>query len=75
MSEHQVELNTAVDSKRGRAKSRSPFLMEKTAQTIPQTTPSLYTIDLFERTNKAVKRLKDSRYGKEKDIDLLLIKV
>ncbi|CAM5218310.1 hypothetical protein UACE39S_01004 [Ureibacillus acetophenoni] len=67
MSEnHLIESNSDVESKRGRSRSRSPFLMEKTAQTIPQTTPSLYTIDLIERSNKAVNRLKNSRYDKAK---------
>ncbi|KGR78978.1 hypothetical protein [Ureibacillus manganicus] len=66
MSEHLVEANISRESKSNRGKTRSPFLMETTAQTIPQTTPSLYTIELFERSNKAVKRLKDSSYGEVK---------
>ncbi|WHY89901.1 hypothetical protein QNK12_19700 [Neobacillus cucumis] len=53
-------------SRRRKGRARSPFLMERTAQTVPQTSPSLYTRDLFERSNKAVERLRDSRYGEAK---------
>ncbi|HWL22393.1 MAG TPA: hypothetical protein VNR38_01340 [Ureibacillus sp.] len=66
MSKPQEEVIISGDSKRGKDRPRSPFLIETTDQTIPQTTPSLYTIELFERSNKAVKRLKESRNGKVK---------
>ena len=47
----------AVVSRRRKGRARSPFLMERTAQTVPQTSPSLYTRDLFERSNKAVEQV------------------
>ncbi|MED4676789.1 hypothetical protein [Bacillus nitratireducens] len=49
----------AVDTKR-RGRIKSPFLREKASQTAPRTSPSLYTRDLFKRSDEAVERLKDS---------------
>ncbi|MGG0731604.1 hypothetical protein [Bacillus paramycoides] len=50
---------TVVKKRRGRGKS--PFLQEKTSRTAPRTSPSLYTRDLFKRSDEAVERLRDSR--------------
>ncbi|KKI90511.1 hypothetical protein WQ54_21445 [Bacillus sp. SA1-12] len=44
-----------------KAKSKSPFLLENATRTVPHTTPSLYTRDLFERSDKAVEQLKQYR--------------
>ncbi|MBY0210644.1 MULTISPECIES: hypothetical protein [Priestia] len=52
---------TVVERRRGRVKS--PFLREKSIRTTPRTSPSLYTKELFKRSDKAVDRLKDSRFG------------
>ncbi|CRK83212.1 hypothetical protein [Neobacillus massiliamazoniensis] len=52
----------SVDERRsGRVKS--PFLREKTTRTTPRTSPSLYTKELFKRSDEAVGRLKNSRLG------------
>ncbi|NRD79621.1 hypothetical protein HPT25_19860 [Bacillus sp. BRMEA1] len=48
---------------RRKGKAKSPFLQEKVARTVPQTSPSLYTRELFKRSDEAVDRLKDSRYS------------
>ncbi|PFN96122.1 hypothetical protein COJ85_24945 [Bacillus sp. AFS076308] len=53
---------TIVGRRSGRVKS--PFLQEKATRTIPRTSPSLYTRELFKRSDEAVDRLKDSRYAK-----------
>ncbi|EPD53871.1 hypothetical protein HMPREF1210_00694 [Paenisporosarcina sp. HGH0030] len=48
-------------AKRRRDKVKSPFLREKATRTAPRTSPSLYTRDLFKRSDEAVDRLRDSR--------------
>ncbi|WP_342543700.1 hypothetical protein MHH33_09460 [Paenisporosarcina sp. FSL H8-0542] len=48
-------------AKRRRGKVKSPFLREKATRTAPRTSPSLYTRDLFKRSDEAVDRLRDSR--------------
>jgi|GraSoiStandDraft_46_1057282.scaffolds.fasta_scaffold160364_3 hypothetical protein len=53
---------TIVGRRKGRVKS--PFLQEKATQTVPRTSPSLYTRELFKRSDEAVDRLKDGRYTK-----------
>ena len=50
---------TVVERRRGRVKS--PFLREKATRTTPRTSQSLYTRDLFKRSEEAVDRLKDKR--------------
>jgi hypothetical protein len=55
---------TMVGRRKGRVKS--PFLQEKATRTVPQTSPSLYTRELFKRSDEAVDRLKDSHYGEVK---------
>lgn len=40
---------------------RSPFLQEKSTRTAPKTSPSLYTSDLFKRSDEALVRLRESR--------------
>lgn len=47
---------TVVRKRKGRVKS--PFLREKATRTAPRTSPSLYTRDLFKRSDEAVDRLK-----------------
>lgn len=47
-----------------RVRVKSPFLQEKDTRTTPRTSPSLYTRDLFKRSDEAVDRLKDSRLAK-----------
>lgn len=56
---------TEVNERR-KGRVKSPFLREKATRTAPQTSPSLYTRDLFKRSDEAVDRLKDSRFGKER---------
>ncbi|MGW5955748.1 hypothetical protein [Bacillus mycoides] len=51
-------LVAVVKKRKGRVKS--PFLREKASRTAPRTSPSLYTKDLFKRSDEAVERLKDS---------------
>ncbi|WP_342042227.1 hypothetical protein [Bacillus sp. OTU2372] len=58
----EANVVTIVGRRSGRVKS--PFLQEKTTRTIPRTSPSLYTRELFKRSDEAVDRLKDSRYAK-----------
>ena len=54
----------AVTTKKRRVRVKSPFLQEKDTRTAPRTSPSLYTRDLFKRSDEAVDRLKDSRLAK-----------
>ena len=53
-----------VTTKKRRVRVKSPFLQEKGSRTAPRTSPSLYTRDLFKRSDEAVDRLKDSRLAK-----------
>ncbi|PEJ58020.1 MULTISPECIES: hypothetical protein [unclassified Bacillus (in: firmicutes)] len=62
MEERIVEKKNESTRQRRSAKARSPFLLEKSTRTVPRTSPSLYTKDLFKRSDKAVERLKHSRY-------------
>lgn len=48
-------------AKRRRGRVKSPFLRENATRTAPRTSPSLYTRDLFKRSDEAVDRLRDSR--------------
>ena len=54
----------AERTKKRRVRVKSPFLREKNTRTAPQTSPSLYTRDLFKRSDEAVDRLKDSHSAK-----------
>lgn len=54
--EGTVATATVVRKRKGRVKS--PFLREKATRTAPRTSPSLYTRDLFKRSDEAVDRLK-----------------
>jgi len=38
---------------------KSPFLQVKSIRTVPKTSPSLYTSDLFKRSDEALVRLKE----------------
>ncbi|UQZ76196.1 hypothetical protein C2I17_17430 [Niallia circulans] len=51
---------TVVGSSRGRGKS--PFLRENSNRTAPHTSPSMYTRDLFKRSDKAVAGLKNGHF-------------
>lgn len=44
-----------------RSKSKSPFLIENATRTAPHTSQSLYTKELFERSDNAVNQLKYNR--------------
>jgi hypothetical protein len=48
-------------------KAKSPFLVERPNRTIPRTSPSVYTRDLFKRSDEAVEKLKRNRFGKYSD--------
>jgi hypothetical protein len=57
-------MTVSTKKRRARVRVKSPFLQEKDTQTTPRTSPSLYTRDLFKRSDEAVDRLKDSRLAK-----------
>jgi hypothetical protein len=48
----------------GRFRSKSPYLLENATRTTPHTSRSLYTKELFQRSDRAVDSLKHSRRGK-----------
>lgn len=48
---------------RGTAKGRSPFLVENPNPSVPRTSTSLYTKDLFKRSDKAVEQLKNGKFS------------
>lgn len=57
-----TEVMVATVAKRDRDRVvKSPFLREKATRTAPRTSPSLYTRDLFKRSDEAVDRLKYGR--------------
>ncbi|PGM57455.1 hypothetical protein [Bacillus sp. AFS053548] len=50
-----------VASVNGHGRVKSPFLHEKATRTTPQTSPSLFTREIFKRSDEALNRLKASR--------------
>ena len=61
---NNTEGNVVTLAGRRNGRVKSPFLQEKATRTVPRTSPSLYTQELFKRSDEAVDRLKDSRYVK-----------
>lgn len=59
MPERSSTTENVVTVVRRRGRVKSPFLREKATRTAPRTSPSLYTRDLFKRSDEAVDRLKE----------------
>lgn len=57
-------LRNGAGKRRAGIKVKSPFLRENGTRTVPRTSPSLYTRDLFKRSDEAVDRLKHNRLAK-----------
>ncbi|XRG80055.1 hypothetical protein V5E38_07045 [Rossellomorea sp. GAMAL-10_SWC] len=53
--------NTNLVSVSGQGRVKSPFLQEKASRTTPRTSPSLFTREIFKRSDEALNRLKASR--------------
>jgi hypothetical protein len=49
--------------KRAERKGKSPFLLDKPTSVLPIIPTAMYTNELFNKSDKAVKRLKDDRVG------------